>query len=90
MDAAAMTCTAHPQSIDATDAMVPMVFEYPTIQASKFLHLGDDKECVQKYKPPDVGAAEPNSAIDIPMQRIKRLATAQPHTMEAGPPLGTA
>ena len=26
--------------------------------------------------PPDVGAAEPNSAIDIPMQRMNRLATA--------------
>jgi hypothetical protein len=22
---------------------------HPTIQASKFLHRGDDKECVQKY-----------------------------------------
>jgi hypothetical protein len=90
MDTAAMTCTAHPQSIDATDAIVPMVFEYPTIQESKFLHRGDDKECVQKYKPPDVGAAEPNSAIDIPTQRIKRLVTAQPQTIEDGPPLGKA
>jgi hypothetical protein len=67
---------------------------HPTIQASKFLHLGDDKECVQKYNcshprhsrtpryeingltPPDVGAAEPNSAIDNPTQRINRLAIA--------------
>jgi len=67
----------------------------PTIQERKFLHRGDDNECVQKYNcshvhitdpyrlrkpseltPPDVGAAEPSSAIDMPTQRINKLATA--------------
>lgn len=49
MDAAAITCTAHPQSIDAIDAMDPIVFAYPTIHASRFRQRGEDRECVQKY-----------------------------------------
>lgn len=69
-EAAAIICTAQPQSIEAIDAIEPTVLasakrhymnnlEYktkervrclqPTIHARRFLHRGDDSECVQKY-----------------------------------------
>jgi hypothetical protein len=33
-----------------------------TIQARKCLHFGEENMKVQKYSPPEVGAAEPSSA----------------------------
>ena len=43
-----------------------------------------------KLTPPDVGAADPNSAMDMPTNKMKILATNQPQTMAAGPPFGIA
>ena len=86
MLAAAMICTAHPQSIDARPAMFSIVLQsvdkgqpmyqsafqtfqnvQATIHDKKCLQFGDENMNVQKYNPPEVGAAEPSSANERAM-----------------------
>jgi hypothetical protein len=47
--------------------------------------FGEAKKCVHQYKPPDVGIAEPRSAMAKPTMKIPMDARNQDHTMPAGP-----
>jgi hypothetical protein len=87
MLAAAIICTAHPQSIEATDETFSIVLQsvdpgstsapidlsdfwknlQAAIHAKKCRHFGGEKMNVQKYNPPEVGAAEPSSASERAM-----------------------
>ena len=113
MVTAAITCTAQPQSIEATAAMFPMVLasmdrivsrvsETPVrlrptyIQRSNIRFSGTSETRMRKSRsitnhttvvsnvpedrwqmrtPPDVGIADASSAIDMPTQSTRRLAT---------------
>ena len=41
----------------------PKVLLYPTRKLKGFRVAGDEKKWVHQYKPPDVGMAEPRSAL---------------------------
>lgn len=51
------------------------VSSHATIQDRRLRHLGDAYLCVQKYNPPEVGAAEASSPRDRATEKIKNAQT---------------
>ena len=76
---------AQSQDRSVLTATSPSVLLYPTRKHSGFLAFGDEKKCVHQYKPPEVGIADPRSAIASPTTKMRPDGRNQPHTKPAGP-----